>query len=224
MPVFHLTDEPIFPPPHFADPDGLLAVGGDLSLDRLLHAYAAGIFPWYSEGSPILWWSPDPRLLLFPDELRVTRSLRSTLRRETFRVTFNEAFEAVIRSCASAVRKEQRGTWITAEMIDAYLGLHRAGFALSAESWLDNRLAGGLYGVLLGRAFFGESMFSSESSASKVALVGLVEHLRQRDLMFIDCQVPTAHLRSLGARDVGRSEFLRLLRQAIAGASIPSAD
>lgn len=217
MPVFRLTSELAFPSPECADPDGLLAVGGDLSVKRLLLAYSLGIFPWYSKGSPILWWSPDPRLVLFPSELKVSRSLRQSMKKERFRVTFNSDFEAVIRNCAHVRRRGQRGTWITEEMIRAYIGLHRAGFALSAESWSDGELAGGLYGVRLGRAFFGESMFAKETDASKTAFVHLVGKLRDDGCAIIDCQVATEHLRRFGAREVSRSEFLRLLKEALGG-------
>jgi leucyl/phenylalanyl-tRNA--protein transferase len=210
MPVYRLGPEPIFPPPEEAEPDGLLAVGGDLSVPRLLEAYCSGIFPWYDE-PPILWWSPDPRLVLFPRELRVSRSLRATIRKGTFEVRFDTAFRRVIHACASTPRKDDPGTWITREVEAGYSALHDLGFAHSAESWAGGELVGGLYGVCLGRCFFGESMFSRRPDASKVALVGLVDELTRRGVELIDCQVTTEHLLSLGAREIPRSEFLRRL-------------
>lgn len=192
------------------DPDGLLALGGDLSLPRLLAAYRSGIFPWYGPRQPILWWSPDPRLVLYPAALHVSRSLAKTLRSDRFRVTLDHDFAAVIRACA-APRPGQAGTWITPEMQAAYTALHAAGFAHSVECWLDGRLAGGLYGVALGRIFFGESMFARASDASKVAFVHLVRELERRDFRLIDCQVHTAHLASLGAAPLPRREFVRIL-------------
>ncbi len=214
MPVYRLSDEIVFPSPELAREDGLLAVGGDLSERRLLLAYSLGIFPWYSERMPILWWSPDPRLVLLPSEIRVSRSLRQTLRKQTFRVTFDTAFRDVMMSCAAAPRRDERGTWITDKMLEAYCRLHEDGFAHSVESWHNDELAGGLYGVALGSAFFGESMFVRRSDASKVALVRLAERLKCREGAFIDCQVVTAHLLSLGAREVPRKEFGRMLRLA----------
>lgn len=215
MPVYRLPEEIVFPSPDLADEDGLLAVGGDLSEERLLLAYSLGIFPWYSEGMPILWWSPDPRLVLMPSEMRVSRSLRQTVKRQTYRVTLDTAFEDVMINCAAAPRGDGRGTWITDDMIEAYCRLHEDGFAHSVESWRGDELAGGLYGVSLGAAFFGESMFARRSDASKVALVRLVELLRSRKDAFIDCQVVTEHLLSLGARQVSRAEFTRMLGCAL---------
>ncbi len=205
----------VFPSPELAEEDGLLAVGGDLSVERLLLAYSYGIFPWYSEGSPILWWSPDPRLVLFPEELKISRSLRQTLKRGIFRVTFDTAFEKVIRGCAEVRRKDGHGTWISEDMVEAYCRLHEEGFAHSVESWTGGRLAGGLYGVSIGGAFFGESMFSLRSDASKVALVSLVERLIEFGFRIIDCQMTTSHLLSLGAREIPRSEFLKRIKKAI---------
>lgn len=213
MPVFRLSDRPVFPDPEFSDPDGLLAVGGDLSVPRLLLAYSMGIFPWYSDDSPILWWSPDPRLVLFPDEFRMSRSLKSTIRKGTFNVAFDRAFEKVIRTCAETRRRDGDGTWITEEMIEAYCRLHRAGHAHSVESWTEGELAGGLYGVSLGRVFFGESMFSKRTDASKVALAALVRKLKDAGYGLIDCQVTTGHLLSLGARELPRTEFIRLVKK-----------
>ena len=211
MPIFQLSDKASFPPPHFSEGDGLLAVGGDLSEERLVKAYYMGIFPWYSDPDPILWWSPDPRLVLFPSELRVSRRLRRTIRCGTFRVTMDTAFEKVIQSCAKIPRKHEQGTWITPEMVTAYCRLHTAGFAHSVEAWSEGRLAGGLYGVAIGRCFFGESMFSNQNNASKVAFVELVEYLHKRKFRLIDCQVTTTHLKNFGAREISRTEFLNIL-------------
>ena len=206
-----------FPPASMAetDPDGLLAIGGDLSETRLLNAYRAGIFPWFSENQPLLWWSPDPRTLLFPDRLHVSRSLRKTLRRKVFDVTFDTAFEQVIRHCAVIPRAGQNGTWITNEMLKAYSSLHRQGHAHSVEVWHGGELAGGLYGVAIGAAFYGESMFSHRTDASKIALVKLVDKLAAAGFLFIDCQVVTGHLLSLGAETVDRTTFLRINSQAV---------
>ena len=210
MPVYRLTDELIFPHPSLADPGGLLAIGGDLSTRRLLLAYANGIFPWYSDESPILWWSPDPRLVLFPDEFKISHSLRRVLKKHLFTVTMDRAFGEVIRACA----RSRIETWITGEMIEAYTYLHRLGYAHSFETWHAGALVGGLYGIALGRAFFGESMFSSMSNASKVALVHLVQFAIDMEVEFIDCQTATEHLKRLGAREISRPEFMDLLRRA----------
>ncbi len=215
MPVFRLTEEIVFPPPELAEDDGLLAVGGDLGLKRLILAYSMGIFPWYSDDSPILWWSPDPRLVLFPEDLKVSRSLRQTIKKGTYRITFDHAFERVIRGCAESRRKDENGTWITEEMIGAYCRLHDEGVAHSVESWADGELAGGLYGVALGRVFYGESMFARKSDASKVAFVKLVERLIKWKFRIIDCQVTTRHLISLGAKEIPRSEFLKMVKKAL---------
>lgn len=202
-----------FPDPHSAlrDPDGLLAIGGDLSPARLLDAYERGIFPWYSKGQPILWWSPNPRCVLEPDALRISRSLARTLRRAPFEVTFNRAFADVIRACAEP-RRDVTDTWITQEMEGAFLELHRLGHGVSVECWQDGRLAGGLYGVALGRIFFGESMFSRVTDASKVALVHLVEEARRLGIRLIDCQIHSRHLQRLGAAPMPRDLFLNILR------------
>lgn len=215
MPVFRLEDEYIFPPPGLADPDGLLAVGGDLSEERLLLAYSMGIFPWYSEESPILWWSPDPRLVLVPEELRISRSLRQTLKKGIYTITMDTDFNAVIRKCASVERGKDGGTWITEAMVGAYNRLYNSGYAHSIESWRGDKLAGGLYGVSLGSAFFGESMFSEKNDASKVALVMLVWQLLEWKFSFIDCQISTAHLERLGAREIPRGKFLDRLSSAL---------
>ena len=205
-----------FPPLAAAqkEPNGLLAVGGDLSPRRLLDAYRRGIFPWYSEGDPILWWSPDPRMVLFPDELRVTRSLAKTLRNKPHEVRFDAAFAAVMRGCA-APRPGQGGTWIGPEMRAAYRKLHDLGYAHSVETWIDGELAGGLYGVAIGGAFFGESMFSRARDASKIALVGLVRRLAAAGFGLIDCQMHTTHLESLGAREIPRAEFARRVKDLV---------
>jgi leucyl/phenylalanyl-tRNA--protein transferase len=213
MPVYRLIDQPVFPPPEIAEPGGLLAVGGELSPPRLLLAYTMGIFPWYNEGDPILWWSPDPRCILEPAELQISRSLARTLRRQIYQVTLDRDFSAVVAACA-APRRTGEGTWLTAEMQAAYGRLHELGYAHSVEAWLNGELAGGLYGICLGRCFFGESMFHQRPDASKAAFVALVRHLQQRRFELIDCQLPTAHLLSLGAREIPREAFLLRLRQA----------
>ncbi len=215
MPVYRLIDEVVFPPPDHAEPDGLLAIGGDLSSERLLLAYKLGIFPWYAEGQPILWWSPDPRLILEPDKLHISRRLHQTLKKGLFRVTFDRAFASVIQACATVRRKGQDGTWITPEMQKAYVRLHQLGFAHSVESWFKEELVGGVYGVSLGRCFFGESMFSRKADASKVALATLVQQLKAWGFHMIDAQVTTQHLISLGAKEIPRSLFLRRLKKAL---------
>lgn len=210
-------NRPDFPPVQSAlrQPNGLLAAGGQLSIDRLEAAYRRGIFPWYEEGQPVLWWSPDPRTLLYPHRLHVSRSLCRRLRRNTYRVTLDCAFDAVMRECA-APRAGQRGTWITDDMVSAYSALHRLGRAHSVEVWNDDALVGGLYGVSLGRAFFGESMFSRRDDGSKIALVWLVRQLHQWGFRFLDCQVGSSHLYTLGAADVCRERFIAELHAAIA--------
>lgn len=205
-----LPPEPVFPPASqaLAAPNGLLAAGGDLSPQRLLAAYRQGIFPWYSAGEPILWWSPDPRMVLFPEEMRITRSLAKTLRNGDYAVKLDTAFEQVIAACATTPRQGQSGTWITAEMQAAYCRLHRLGHAHSVETWRKGRLVGGLYGVAIGRVFCGESMFSHATDASKIALAHLCRFLAARGFGIIDCQMHTPHLASLGARPIPRSEYL----------------
>jgi len=195
-------------------PNGLLCAGADLSAKRLVDAYSKGIFPWFSEGEPILWWSPHPRMVLFPGELRVSRSLRRTVARDRFETRFDTAFAQVIAACA-APRGGQPGTWIVPEMVEAYTRLHELGFAHSVESWREGVLAGGLYGILLGDVYFGESMFSRETDASKVALVKLVDRLRELGVRAIDCQQATRHLASLGAREIPRRQFAQLLAESI---------
>jgi leucyl/phenylalanyl-tRNA---protein transferase len=209
------SDTP-FPPVRSAllHPNGLLAAGGDLSPERLLEGYRRGIFPWFSQGDPILWWSPDPRMVLFPDELKISRSFGKTLRNRRYETRFDSAFEEVIGSCA-APRKGAPGTWISEAMIDAYLDLHRLGYAHSVETWIDGDLVGGLYGVAVGRVFFGESMFARVRDASKIALAALVAHLKSEGFGLIDCQMHTRHLESLGAREIPRARFSRLLEELI---------
>ena len=215
MTVYRLPREPVFPDPERAEPDGLLAVGGDLSPRRLLAAYERGIFPWFSEKGPILWWSPDPRLVLRPEWLHLPRSLARTLRRGRYAVRADTAFAEVIAGCAAARRPGQRGTWITPEMIAAYERLHRMGFAHSFEAWEGKGLAGGLYGVSLGGAFFGESMFSERPDASKAAFAASVPWLADRGVALVDCQVRTEHLVRFGAREIPRADFLAELRRAL---------
>ncbi len=215
MPIYRLRRELFFPEPSEAEPDGLLAVGGDLSPERILRAYRAGIFPWFSEGSPILWWSPDPRLVLEPAWLHVPRSLARTVRRGRYRVTADAAFSQVIRCCADKTRPGQDGTWITDEMGLAYQRLHRLGFAHSFEAWEGPELAGGLYGVSLGSAFFGESMFADRPDASKAAFVRAVGWMADRGMDLVDCQVRTEHLARFGAREIPREDFLVRLSRAL---------
>ncbi|MDE0028335.1 MAG: leucyl/phenylalanyl-tRNA--protein transferase [Deltaproteobacteria bacterium] len=215
MPVYRLTRELVFPDPHEAEPGGLLAVGGDLGSARLLLAYSMGIFPWYSVGQPILWWSPDPRCVLDLDDFHVSRRLRRVLNQGRFDVTFDADFRGVIRACASVDRHGQDGTWITPEMEQAYVRLHDAGLAHSVECRRGGELVGGIYGIALGRGFFGESMFHRATDASKVALARLVERLAGWGFHFIDAQVTTSHMLSLGAREVPREAFLASLDEAL---------
>ncbi len=215
MSIFQLTREPVFPDPVFAEDNGLLAVGGDLSLERLLAAYSKGIFPWYSQGDPPLWWFTDPRLVIFPDEFKVSKRLARTLRNSAFTITFNQNFDEVINSCAEIRVKNGEDTWISEDMKKAYGNLHRAGYALSVECWLDDQLAGGLYGVKLGQVFFGESMFTKISNGSKAALVALVNYLKQQKVAVIDCQMTTDHLITFGGREIDGNAFRRLLQQYI---------
>lgn len=212
--LFRLDDATPFPPPHLAldEPNGLLAFGGDLSVERLLQAYENGIFPWFSEGEPLLWWSPDPRGLLFIEDYKVSRSFKKFLKKHPFRVTKNQAFEDVIKACALTPR-DDKGTWITNDMQHAYIRLHKAGYAHSFEVWEENELVGGLYGIGIGNVFCGESMFHLRSNASKLAFYHLVQHMKSHGCRFIDCQMQTEHLASLGVTSVSREEFLELLRQ-----------
>ena len=215
MPVFCLSEQILFPEPELSRKDGLLAVGGDLSIERLILAYRMGIFPWYAHGDPILWWSPDPRLVLYPNALHVSRSLTKTLKQGHFVVTLDQDFAQVIAACAGAPRDNQPGTWITTDMMDAYRNLHDAGFAHSVEVWNHGELAGGLYGVSLGKCFFGESMFARKNNASKVGLVTLANLLQKWSFHLIDCQVTTHHLVRLGAREIPRKQFLAELKLAL---------
>lgn len=219
MPVFLLTDELVFPDPRLAEPDGLLALGGDLRPERLLLAYGCGIFPWYSEGQPLLWWSPAPRAVLAPGELHVPRSLAKAIRRRPYHLTIDRAFAQVMAACAATPRPNQDSTWITAAIVAAFVELHRLGLAHSVEAWdAEGRLVGGLYGLALGGVFCGESMFAVADDASKIAFVALVEQLRRWEFALIDCQVESTHLGRFGAAAVPREEFLARLTAAIAGA------
>ena len=208
MPVFRLTDELIFPDPRWATAEGLLAVGGDLSPGRLLLAYRIGLFPWFGEGEPILWWSPDPRCVLFPAQVHISRRLERIIGQGRFRLTCNRAFARVVKACADVRLGKGEETWLTAEMQGAYQGLHDLGFAHSIEAWYDEELAGGLYGVALGKLFFGESMFHARPNASKVILVQLARYLARAGFVLLDCQVPNPHLISMGAQHIPRTEFL----------------
>lgn len=210
MPLHVLTDELWFPPADDAGEEGLLALGGDLSVDRLLLAYRSGLFPWFNEDEPPLWWCPDPRCVLFPNELYISKSMKQLLKRKAFTVTGNKAFEEVIRQCGKT-RMDQEGTWITEDIVDAYTELHQLGYAISVEAWNKEELVGGLYGIRLGHLFFGESMFSKESNASKYAFITLVQQLQKEGVVLIDCQVHTPHLESLGARMIPRKEFLQIV-------------
>lgn len=207
-----LTDLIAFPPVHESDSYGVLALGGDLSPARLLLAYRSGIFPWYEDGEPIIWWSPPKRMVLFPEQVKISKSTRKILESNVFRITFNTQFKAVIENCAQIKRDGQRGTWITTEMQNAYLKLHEMGIAKSVEVWNDDVLVGGLYGVDLGNVFCGESMFSKVPNASKVAFITLAKSLQQKNYKLLDCQVYNDHLASLGAIEIGRDEFLKILR------------
>ncbi len=211
-----------FPPVETADPDGLLAIGGDLNPERLLAAYRAGIFPWYSEnteinwlGSKILWWSPDPRFVLYPKDIHISKSMSKILKQKKFKITINKAFPAVINRCRYEVRARQEGTWITEEMEKAYNELHQLGYAVSVEAWMGDTLAGGLYGVLIGKAFFGESMFSLFDNASKAAFITFVKILEKGKCQIIDCQVETSHLKSLGADFIPRKKFIKTVSKAV---------
>ena len=206
-----------FPPVEtaLAEPDGLLAAGADLSIERLLAAYKQGIFPWFNEGQPILWWSPDPRMVLFPSELHVSRSLNKRLNKPDYEIRFDTAFRDVVMACAMVSRVGQDGTWITADMLDAYCNLHELGYAHSVETWIDGKLAGAIYGVAIGRMFYGESMFHHVTDASKIALAHLMRYLETHGYGMMDCQMKTEHLASLGAREIPRIEFLRRLEELV---------
>jgi len=214
MPLFALDKSLQFPPVELAESDGLLAIGGDLSVDRLLLAYRNGIFPWY-EGEHILWWCPHPRFVLFPGNLKVSKSMQQVIKKNTFHFTINKAFQEVIHNCKQSKRKDQDGTWITNEVEKAYINLHRLGYAFSAEAWQDEKLVGGLYGIKIGKVFFGESMFSNVSNASKFAFISYVSQLEKEGIELIDCQVYTSHLESLGAAMIPREKFVGLLQKLL---------
>jgi len=215
MPVYLLSGDLVFPPPELADENGLLAIGGDLSTSRLIWAYRQGIFPWYNPGEPVCWWSPDPRLILEPPDLHVSRRTERIIRQGRFQVTLDLAFKEVIRACSETRMKSGEGTWITPEMIEAYTELHYLGRTHSAETWQGDRLVGGLYGISMGRVFFGESMFAKVSDASKVAFVTLIRQLSEWSFGMIDCQVTTWHLMSFGAKEIPRPLFLEKLKNLI---------
>ena len=212
-PLTFLTNDLYFPSVENATAEGLLAVGGDLSPERLILAYKSGIFPWFNEGSLILWWSPDPRMVLFPERIKISKSMRKVLKNNQFSYTKNNCFEAVIDQCALAKREGQEGTWITHEMKEAYLKLHELGYAQSYEIWQDDKMVGGLYGIDLGHIFCGESMFSLVSNASKFAFIKLADELQQKKYSLIDCQLYTKHLESLGAEEIPRSRFIEILNK-----------
>lgn len=220
MPIHVLTDEIAFPSPNLATEEGLLALGGDLSTQRLLEAYRNGIFPWYSEGEPLLWWSPDQRLIIYPSQYKAAKSLRQIINQKRFEVAFDTHFEEVIAACAENPRKDQEGTWITPEMEEAYINLHKAGYAHSVETFENGELVGGLYGVSLGKAFFGESMFFRASNASKVAFHHLVNFCQENNFQLIDAQQDTPHMRRLGGVLVSRKDFLFLLTKALKAPTI----
>ncbi|MDX1829385.1 MAG: leucyl/phenylalanyl-tRNA--protein transferase [Lutibacter sp.] len=211
--MFLLTNELVFPDVQLADENGMLAIGGDLSVKRLTLAYKSGIFPWFNQGEPIIWYSPDPRMVLFPSELKISKSMKQVLRKKEFKVTFNQNFEQVIFNCKHIFRAADQGqTWITDEMQKAYVNLHKKGIAKSVEVWQNNELVGGLYGIDLGTIFCGESMFSKVSNASKMAFIYLVKKLETENYKLVDCQVYNNHLASLGAREIPREEFLKYLK------------
>ena len=215
MSIFILNQELIFPSVENADEEGLLAIGGDLSVERLLLAYQSGIFPWFSEDEPICWWCPNPRFVLLPEELKISKSMKTVLNNGTFKFTVNRAFTKVIEYCKNVSRKDQPGTWISNEMAAAYTMLHEQGFAHSAEAWHNGELAGGLYGIKIGNVFFGESMFSKQSNASKFAFIKYVQFLQKQNVQLIDCQVYSHHLQTLGAKMIERKNFLSMLQQFI---------
>ncbi len=214
MPITLLDDQLWFPPANEATEDGLLALGGDLSIDRLLLAYRSGIFPWFNEEEPPLWWCPDPRCVLFPDDLYVSKSMQQLFKKNAFEITINKAFEEVIWQCGET-RKDKEGTWITDDIVDAYTQLHRLGFAISIEAWKHHELVGGLYGIRMGKVFFGESMFSKQSNASKYAFISYVQQLQKEGVVLVDCQVYTEHLKSMGAKMIERDLFLKILEKHV---------
>lgn len=211
--MFFLTDKIEFPPVSATSPEGIIAFGGDLSVERLIYAYKSGIFPWFDDDSLIIWWAPDPRMVLFPENLNISKSMNQLLKSNRFEVTFNQNFADVIKNCSEVKRNGQNSSWITDEMINAYIKLHDMGLAQSVEVWECNTLVGGLYGIDLGHVFCGESMFSKVSNASKFALIKLVQKLQKLNYELIDCQVYTRHLESLGAEEIPREEFLRILKK-----------
>ena len=214
MPIYQLTDEIMFPNPELAEEDGLLAIGGDLRWERLLLAYCNGIFPWYSDDEPILWWCPKPRFIIKPNEVKISKSMKRVFNKGEFKVTFNNDFEGVISKCKE-LRENKEGTWITDDMKQAYINLFNKGFALSVEVYKGDKLVGGLYGVNIGRCFFGESMFSTETNASKVALISICKRLEEENYLFLDCQMHTNHLESMGGKFVSWEEFKMMLQQGI---------
>lgn len=223
MPIFWLDQEDLlFPHPSLADPNGVLALGGDLRPERLLLAYQHGIFPWFNPGEEIIWWSPDPRFVLFPADLKVSKSMRPYFNQQKFRVTYDQSFAEVMKACQTVDRlaQGQAGTWITGSMLEAYIKLHELGFAHSVEVWEGDELVGGLYGVALGKVFFGESMFTRRSNASKFGFISLVRHLSEKGYNLIDCQQQTKHLKSLGAKSISRAAFLEYLTQNRADESL----
>ncbi|WP_196000712.1 leucyl/phenylalanyl-tRNA--protein transferase [Clostridium sp. 1001271B_151109_B4] len=215
MSVYQLSDEIMFPNPDLAEEDGLLAIGGDLSFERLILAYCNGIFPWYSEGEPILWWCPKPRFIIEPSAINISKSMKRVFNKGEFKVTFDKDFNGVIKNCKE-LREIKEGTWITNEIMEAYINLHKKGFATSVEVYKDQELVGGLYGVKIGRCFFGESMFSKESNASKVALISICKKLEEEGYIFLDCQMHTNHLESMGGKFVTWEEFKKMLQEGLA--------
>ncbi len=211
--MFLLSNKLYFPPVTEANEEGILAIGGDLSAQRLILAYRNGIFPWYSDDEPIIWWCPNPRFVLFPNELKISKSMRAVVKKQTYSFTINNCFNNVIKQCKTITREGQNGTWISEEVIDAYTNLYNLGYALSAETWENNKLVGGLYGVKMGNIFFGESKFSLSPNASKFAFIELVQYLKNEGVKLIDCQVYTNHLESLGAKMIDRNDFMHLLEQ-----------
>lgn len=215
MSVFKLPKEIIFPDPELSDEDGLLAIGGDLSLERLILAYCNGIFPWYNKGEPILWWCPKPRFIIIPNEIKVSKSMKKLIKNNEFKLTFNNDFEEVINNCKTLRETNGEGTWITDEMRNAYINLFNHGYAMSVETYIGEKLIGGLYGVKIGKCFFGESMFSKVSNGSKIALIKLAENLASENFIFIDCQMHTNHLESMGGKFIDWSIFKGLLNEGL---------
>jgi leucyl/phenylalanyl-tRNA---protein transferase len=217
MSIYFLDKKIAFPNPVNTDSSGLLAIGGDLQPERIILAYQNGIFPWYSESEPVHWWSPDPRMVMFPDDLKISKSMKQVIHKNQFIWTYNRAFESVIDHCARQPRRGQDGTWITKEMKEAYIKLNKSGIAHSVEVWADDELVGGLYGLLLGQVFYGESMFSIESNASKYGFIHWVQFLKEKGLKLIDCQIYTPHMESLGAKTIPREKFIVMLNRDVFG-------